>query len=678
MAYIGQQPFQEFASIPTKDSFTGDGSTTTFDLANDVVRGGENALEVFVNNVRQEPGSGKAFALGVDGSSNYRRITFTAAPADGASIYVINDKTNLSTIAPLNTDFNGVELVLDADADTSLHAETDDQIDLRIAGVDVAKFLQSSGDLVIKPMVDAKDIIFQQYDGNILLTIDDAGFVGIHNSAAGPGELRIYEDTDLGSNYVGFKAPNVTTSISYVLPVADGSSGEQLTTNGSGVLSWATGGVSLANDANNRVVTGTGSGLNGEANLTFDGSTLAVTGAITGSGDLTLQDDLILDSDAAVLSFGEDNEIALTHVADTGLLLTDSGGTPTLQFHDANESVSSDGSKLILTSNGVAFNLPTADGSSGEALTTNGSGVLSFSAVSANTPSSADGQALGSASLEWSDLFLADASTIQFGADQDVILTHVADTGLLLNSTMKLQFNDASQFIHAPSATVLDIAATDEIELTATLIDVVGNLTTSGTIVSTGTITGTLATAAQGNITSLGTLTALTVDDMTLDGSTIADSGDFTIDGGANIILDADGGDIFFKDGGTTFGSATNTSGNLIIKSGTTTALTFSGANVTVAGTLTETSSIKYKENIKPLNNFEGIYSLNAVKYDRKDGSQKDEVGFIAEEMYKVLPELVSLKEGKPDSIKYTKITTYLLEAVKDLKKEIEILKNNK
>ena len=96
----------------------------------------------------------------------------------------------------------------------------------------------------------------------------------------------------------------------------------------------------------------------------------------------------------------------------------------------------------------------------------------------------------------------------------------------------------------------------------------------------------TLTTAAQTNITSVGTLTALTVDDMTLDGSTISDSGDFTIDGGADIILDADGGDIFFKDGGTTFGSATNTSGNLIIKSGTTTAATFSGANVTLAGTV--------------------------------------------------------------------------------------------
>ena len=50
--------------------------------------------------------------------------------------------------------------------------------------------------------------------------------------------------------------------------------------------------------------------------------------------------------------------------------------------------------------------------------------------------------------------------------------------------------------------------------------------------------------------------------------------------------------DWFFKDAGTTFGSATNTSGNLIIKSGTTTALTFSGANATLAGVLTTTGGI--------------------------------------------------------------------------------------
>jgi len=62
---------------------------------------------------------------------------------------------------------------------------------------------------------------------------------------------------------------------------------------------------------------------------------------------------------------------------------------------------------------------------------------------------------------------------------------------------------------------------------------------------------------------------------------------DVTLDAPGDIKLDADGGDVFFVDDGVTFGSATNTSGNLIIKSGTTTALTFSGANATIAGDLT-------------------------------------------------------------------------------------------
>jgi hypothetical protein len=65
------------------------------------------------------------------------------------------------------------------------------------------------------------------------------------------------------------------------------------------------------------------------------------------------------------------------------------------------------------------------------------------------------------------------------------------------------------------------------------------------------------------------------------------DSGSsITLDATTDIYLNADGGDIFFQDGATTFGSANNNSGNLTVKSGTTTALTFSGANVTVAGTV--------------------------------------------------------------------------------------------
>ena len=239
MPYIGARPVVEFSTIPSKDSFTGDGSTTTFDLATEIATGGENALEVFINNVRQEPGSGKAFTLGPDGSNNTKRITFTAAPASGAAIYVINDKTNYMTL--LNPkDLNGVELVLDADGDTSITADSDDQIDFKIAGVEHISITNSSGDTVIKPMVDAKDIVFQQYDGNKILEINDGNYVAISGAAAGPGELRFYEDTDNGVLYTGFKAGNATASISYVLPLADASSsGYALTSNASGVLSWS-------------------------------------------------------------------------------------------------------------------------------------------------------------------------------------------------------------------------------------------------------------------------------------------------------------------------------------------------------------------------------------------------------------------------------------------------------
>jgi len=143
-------------------------------------------------------------------------------------------------------------------------------------------------------MVDAKDIIFQQYDGNKLFEINDGNFVSVGGNSAAGGEIRIYEDTDLGTNYTGFKAGNLTSSVAYQLPLTDAAS-------------------------------------------------------------------------------------------------------------------------------------------SGQALTSNSSGVLSWSTISANTPTSANGQALGSAALEWSDLFLADGAVINFGADQDTNITHVADTGLTTN-----------------------------------------------------------------------------------------------------------------------------------------------------------------------------------------------------------------------------------------------------
>ena len=87
---------------------------------------------------------------------------------------------------------------------------------------------------------------------------------------------------------------------------------------------------------------------------------------------------------------------------------------------------------------------------------------------------------------------MADASTIQFGADQDVTLTHVADTGLLLNAAMKIQFRDSAINISSPADGDLDYCnADDEIELTSTLIDINGNVEISGTAVTTGVHTFT-------------------------------------------------------------------------------------------------------------------------------------------------------------------------------------------
>ena len=94
------------------------------------------------------------------------------------------------------------------------------------------------------------------------------------------------------------------------------------------------------------------------------------------------------------------------------------------------------------------------------------------------------------------------------------------------------------------------------------------------------------------------------------------------------------------------------------------------------ATTLVETSSIVFKENINPIENaLESVLMLIGVTYDRKD-NKEHEAGLIAEDVAKVLPDLVSFDTaGNPHGIKYTKLTAYLLEAIKSLNKEINLLK---
>ena len=119
---------------------------------------------------------------------------------------------------------------------------------------------------------------------------------------------------------------------------------------------------------------------------------------------------------------------------------------------------------------------------------------------------------------------ISDSAVLKFGADGDTTLTHTDGTGLTLNSTNKLCFNDASQFIQGTSATVLSIGATDEIDLTATAVDLNGTLNVSG-----------VATFQAAPVFPDG---SIAVADLDIDGATdigadIVDADLFIIDDGA-------------------------------------------------------------------------------------------------------------------------------------------------
>ena len=135
-------------------------------------------------------------------------------------------------------------------------------------------------------------------------------------------------------------------------------------------------------------------------------------------------------------------------------------------------------------------------------------------------------------------------------------------------------------------------------------LTVTGRLRASGGIIGdltgnvTGNTSGTAATvtgAAQSAITSLGTLTTLTVDDITLNGSTISDAADLTFDIGGDVILDADGEHIWLKDGGTTIGNIDFGSSNITIRNSVSNAdLIFRGND---GGTEVEAMRINYSGN---------------------------------------------------------------------------------
>jgi hypothetical protein len=134
-------------------------------------------------------------------------------------------------------------------------------------------------------------------------------------------------------------------------------------------------------------------------------------------------------------------------------------------------------------------------------------------------------------------------------------------------------------------------------------------------------------------------------------------------------------------DGTSTFNGQVRMTNATASSSTTTGSLVVSGG-VGVAGRITvtqvvETSTIALKEHINPITNaLESILKLTGVTYDRKDQSSFNEPGLIAEDVNKILPNLVVKDEkGNPNGIQYTKVVAYLIEAIKDQQHQIEELK---
>jgi Chaperone of endosialidase len=111
--------------------------------------------------------------------------------------------------------------------------------------------------------------------------------------------------------------------------------------------------------------------------------------------------------------------------------------------------------------------------------------------------------------------------------------------------------------------------------------------------------------------------------------------------------------------------------------------------NTSIAGTVTAScgllvcSDFRFKKNIRPLNNsLANILNINGVAYNFKQNefpernfSDKNQIGFIAQEIEKIYPEMVFTDEKGYKSVDYAKITPALVEAIKEQQKQIEALK---
>ena len=154
MAYIGQGlPADVFAGF-TIDKFTGTGvASQTLTLSKAPL--GETALLVTIDGVVQEPTD--------DFTVSGTTVTLVGTAANGSEINVTHLSGPVQVTQAASLDLNGAsdKLILDADADTTISADTDDQIDFKTGGSDRVSILNTAGANV--QVADGIDLL----DGNL-------------------------------------------------------------------------------------------------------------------------------------------------------------------------------------------------------------------------------------------------------------------------------------------------------------------------------------------------------------------------------------------------------------------------------------------------------------------------------------------------------------------------------
>jgi hypothetical protein len=269
----------------------------------------------------------------------------------------------------------------------------------------------TAGEIIMQLKVDSDDFVFKQFDGTEVFRVEDDGSFDIAGGAGSSG---------------------VTVSAA-----------GQLTADGRVIVDDAT-----------------------DATSTTDGS-LQTDGGLSVAKDAVLGNDVKLLSDSAVLAFGADGDVTLTHLADAGLQLNGNMG---LAFSDTNSTIGHDA-------------------------TVGGISVVDHAAVKIQAPAT-EIEASTSIQLDTPIVdFEDDGVILQFGAGDDVTLSHIHDAGLRLNAGMSLGFRDANAQILSGQSEHLDLTASAEIHLQSDNLNidapngvnishalvVAGNLTVQGT-----------------------------------------------------------------------------------------------------------------------------------------------------------------------------------------------------